>query len=254
VTLTVYRTADYAIAARQSVPTTAQAATAHLWQATLGLDAVVFTNHPATSSLLDAEQPNFWRGNAGVPHIGQWQDVVMVLYGGAETGGYVPQLDFTHAYFPLATFDEHLLRERWAFARRGSGYLALTAVNGIELVTSGRAAYRELRSPGVVNGWLCQMGRAADDGNFTAFVERVLAPAPTLNSTQIRYTSLRGEVLELAWGAPILVNGQPYRPDPTQHICSPYGSMVRGATHLDVQFQDNLMRLDFSSATPEGVV
>ena len=34
-----------------------------IWQATLGSEAVVFSNHPACMSEDEAFQPGFWRGN-----------------------------------------------------------------------------------------------------------------------------------------------------------------------------------------------
>jgi len=55
-------------------------------------------------------------------------------------------LGFTHAYFPAWAFDEYALRDGWAFARKGEGYLALTAAHGLEFITRGGNAYRELRS------------------------------------------------------------------------------------------------------------
>src|SRR3712207_9584136 len=41
-----------------------------------------------------------------------------------------------------------------------------TAAQGLTLTTQGDNAYRELRSSGQHNIWLCHMGRAARDGSF----------------------------------------------------------------------------------------
>ena len=81
-------------------------------------------------------------------------------------------------YFPAATFDEHAVRDGWAFARSGDGYLALTCSQPFSLVGEGPYAERELRTRAAGRGtehvWLVQMGRAALDGDFGTFQERVL--------------------------------------------------------------------------------
>ena len=143
----------------------------HIWQATLGPDAVVFVNHPVCLSQKRAYQPNFWCGNGVLPRVAQWKDLLIALYRLPDDDW----LGYTHAHFPIAALDEHVIREGWAFARKGDGYLALKASQGFTLVKSGNSAYRELRSMGQENVWLCQVGRAAQDGTFAEFQDKVLA-------------------------------------------------------------------------------
>ena len=50
--------------------------------------------------------------------------------------------------FPTFAFDEYEIEKGWAFARKGKGYLAITARQGIELIKRGPDGYRELRSYG----------------------------------------------------------------------------------------------------------
>ena len=85
------------------------------------------------------------------------------------------RMGFTHAYFPTYAFDEWTIKGDWAFARRGDGYLAIGAQHGLQLSTRGKNAYRELRSYGLRNVWLVQMGRRALDGSSYRFQEKVLA-------------------------------------------------------------------------------
>jgi len=109
----------------------------HIWQATLGPDAVVFVNHPVCLSQKRAYQPNYWRGNGVLPRVAQWKDLLIALYRLPDDDW----LGYTHAHFPIAALDEYALREGWAFARKGEGYLALKASQGFTLVKSGNSAY-----------------------------------------------------------------------------------------------------------------
>ena len=118
--------------------------TEHIWQATLGSEAVVFTNHPASIAETDANLPGFWSGNAVLPKVAQWKDALIAIYNLPENDW----LGFTHAYFPMHAFDEALIDGNWAFGRKGSGYVAITSGQGVELIKHGPDGYHELRSHG----------------------------------------------------------------------------------------------------------
>src|SRR4029079_8582078 len=96
----------------------------------------------------------------------------------------------------------------WAFARKGDGYLALTASCGLEFITRGDSAYRELRSHGLHNIWLCHMGRAALDGDFAAFQDKILTLDVRYDDLTVHCGTLRGETLAFGWEGPLLRNGQ----------------------------------------------
>ena len=106
-------------------------------------------------------------------------------------------------------------------ARKGNGYVALTATGGVALVTSGPMAQRELRAaPQAV--WLVQMGRAASDGTFTQFAERVLAQSLMLEQDTLQYSSLRGQVIHFSLNQPLAqaftLDGAPQKLDGFPHI------------------------------------
>ena len=172
-----YKTPDYMLCSAQDYRPGEPGAGEHIWQATLGSDAVVFGNHPASFSSAEEQRPGFWLGNRSLPRVAQWKDVLVAVY-------HLPDEDwmgFTHAYFPTYKFSEYEINTdkatdlTWAFARKDNGYLALTAPNGFELIQRAPDGYRELRSYGQNNIWVCQMGRAETDGNFERFKKRVLA-------------------------------------------------------------------------------
>src|SRR5690606_36399923 len=115
---------------------------------------------------------------------------------------------FTHAYFPTATFDEYLLRNNWAFARKGNGYLALINSQGLRMPDQGRYAKRELRAEGLSQSWLVQMGRAALDGDFVQFQEKVLALPINFQEGVVRCTTLRGDTLHFGWEGAFQINSE----------------------------------------------
>jgi len=241
-----YKTPDYMLYSAQDYRPGERGSQQHIWQATMGPDAVVFVTHPSCSSEENSHRPAFWHGNVVLPRVAQWKDVLIAIH-------QLPEDDwmgFTHAYFPAAVFDEYALREDangrvWAFARTESGYLALTASQGMEFITRGDSACRELRSHGQYNVWLCHMGRATLDGDFHTFQEKVLALDVSFEGPSVRCATLRGETLAFGWQGPLLRNGEEQPITGFKHYENPYCVAEYPAAQMDIRYGDQLMRLDF---------
>jgi hypothetical protein len=244
------RTGDYVLA---STPGDwAAGAPGTRWKVTLGPDAMIFGNHPALSSVQPAWACNYWRGNGAPVRVAQWRDVLAVAYGASD----ILALDFTHAYFPRALFDDVLLGEGWAMARKGNGYVALTATGGVELVKDGRTAQCEVRADAEAI-WLVQMGRASEDGTFAQFVDKVMGQSLTLTADHMAYMTLRGERVRLAAYGPLAeawyVDGQPQRLTDYPHFESTYGGAATlPADHIDIQYMEHIMRVDFGATEVSG--
>ncbi len=236
-----YRTPDYMLASAQDYKPGEKGYQQHIWQATFGPDAVVFVNHPPVISEEGAHRPNFWAGNYILPRVAQWKDVLFALYNLPEDDW----LGFTHAHFPVYMFDEYEVGANWAFARKGNGYLALCASSGLSLVKRGPAAYRELRSYGRETVWICQMGRAALDGDFTSFQEKVLGSNVDVQGLAVRYTSLRGETFAFGWNVPLVRDGVEEPLAGFKHYENPYCVTELSASEMDIHFGDYVMRLAF---------
>jgi hypothetical protein len=220
----------------------------HIWQATLGPDAVVFVTHPPCMSLEGSHRPNFWHGNVVLPRVAQWKGVLIDVRNLPEDDW----LGFTHAYFPVAAFDEHALRESglghtWAFARKGEGYIALTAAQRLVLVTRGDSAYRELRSYGQKNVWLCHMGRAALDGDFVTFQEQVLELEVTFEGLSVRCNSLRGQSLAFGWEGPLALDGKEQPITGFKHYENPFCVAELPAEEMVIRYGDTAMQLEFGT-------
>jgi hypothetical protein len=214
----------------------------HIWQASLGTSAVVFVTHPGNASEREALAPNFWVGNVVLPRAAQWKDVLVSFYNLPESDW----MGFTHAYFPVVEFDEYTLRDGWAFARKGDGFLALTASQGFELIKEGRTAFRELRSYGAQNVWLVHMGRAALDGSFTEFQEKILALKVSFDGLSVDCQTLRGDNLAFDWEGPLLLNGQEQPLKGNKHFENPYCTADLPAAQMEIQFNQYVLKLDFS--------
>jgi hypothetical protein len=239
-----HKTPDFMLCSAQDYYPGEKGCQEHIWQATLGPAATIFVTHPACTSEDNARQPNFWAGNSILPRVAQWKDVLIAVYNLPEDDW----MGFTHAYFPIYAFDEYLLRDGWAFARNGDGYLALTASQGFDLIQHGHYAFRELRSYGSDNIWICQMGRAALDGDFKTFQENVLALAVAFEDQSIRCISLRGEALSFGWTGSFLLNGKEQPLSGFEHYENIYTRSTYPCTQMDIQLGEDVMRLKFGNA------
>jgi hypothetical protein len=236
-----YKTPDTMLSSAQDYHPGEKGNQEHIWQATLGPDAVVFTSHPACMSESEAHHPGFWLGNAVLPRVAQWKDVLFAIYNFPEQDW----MSFTHAYFPIFAFDEHAFSGGWAFARKDKGYLALTSAKGFDLIKRGPDGFRELRSYGHKNIWICQIGREAKDGSFTDFQNRTLEMHLSFQNMTVQMTSLRGEELEFGWQGPLLVNRIEQPITGFKHIDNPYCVAELYAKYLDISDVDFLLRLNF---------
>jgi hypothetical protein len=242
-----YKTPDCMLCSAQDYHPGESGVQQHIWQATFGPDAVAFVTHPPCLSEEGSHRPNAWHGNVVLPRVAQWKDVLIAVHKLPDDDW----LGFTHAYFPAWAFDEHVLREDgnervWAFARKGEGYLALTAAQGLEFMTRGDNAYRELRSHGQHNVWLCLMGRAALDGDFAAFQDKVLALDVSFDDLSVRCSTLRGETLAFGWQGPLMRNGKEEPITGFKHYDNPYCVTDLPASQMEIRLGDQAMRLNFA--------
>jgi hypothetical protein len=235
-----FRTPDYMLSSLQSHRPGRPGARERVWQAVLGPEAAVFVTHPARAR--DSVAPGFWRGNRVLPRVAQWRDALIAVHNLPADGW----LGFTHAYFPIHAFDEHALQGGWAFARQGEGYLGLTASQGLALVREGHSALRELRSYGSQNIWLCQMGRAALDGDFQSFQERVLRCQVAFAGLSVDWETLRGERLRFGWEGPFLRDGQEQPLSGFRHYENPYCVVDLPAKEMEVRTQSYALRLSLT--------
>lgn len=241
VSTVTYRTPDYMLSSVQDWKAGQPGKAEHVWQATLGPDALVFSNRPAVSSEEAANRPGYWLGNETLPRVAQWKDALVAVYG--ETPP--ESLGFTHAYFPIYKFDEWEMKDGWAYARKGKGYLAITAARGLELVKHGPGGYCELRSYDAPNIWICQMGRESQDGSFSDFQRKVKKIHLAWSGNAVHFKTLRGEKVQFGWEGPLVVDEAAQKLAFEKMIDNPYCTAEPGASILEIQYEGTIMRLNF---------
>jgi hypothetical protein len=237
-----YRTPDSMLCSAQDHNPGQPGSQQHIWQATLSHDAVVFVTHPPCISEEGSHRPGYWHGNVVLPRVAQWYDTLIDIRNLPDTDW----MGFTHAFFPIFAFDRYDIHSGWAFAQVGDGYLAITAAAGIELVTNGDSAYREIRSHGAQNIWLCHMGRAARDGDFEAFQERVLSLSTEFGNLSVRCGNLRGQELRFGWHGPLLVNGVEQPLSGFKHYDSPICTCELGDEVIEIVGWQEVLQLNFA--------
>jgi hypothetical protein len=239
--MSLFKTADFALASLQDYRSGQRDDWTHVWQATLGPEALVFTSHPAALQRSTYRPMGFWTGSESLPRIAQWRDTLICLYN-LPAGAWLP---FTHAYFPAPAFDEHRVEGDWVFARKDNGYLALFSAPGFRLIEHGEEAGRELRSYGQQIVWLCQMGRQSVDGSFDAFIRQVLAHPPHVEGLRVCWYSARREQILFDWTGPLLVDGQEHPLGCFLHFDTPFARADFPAKTLQIHLGDDAIHLDF---------
>jgi hypothetical protein len=234
-----YRTPDYMLSSAQDYQPGEQGRDEHIWQATLGPDAVVYVNHPPCVSESDAHKPNFWAGNGVLPRVAQWKDVLIASYALPEDD----RLGFCHAYYPTYEFDEHVFEGRWAFARKGAAYIALACSQELHLSTRGPGAFRELRAYGPNQAWLCMMGREAVHGSFEAFRNQVNPLAVEWQQVGVQCETLGGQTVSFAGESPLRVDGKEQPLSGYRHYDGPHCVAEWPSTEMDIHYGDYALRL-----------
>ena len=240
--LAAFKTPDSLLASLQDYHPGARGGRVNPWQATLGSEALVFTNHPDALNQSEARQAGTWCGSGVLPRVAQWKDALICLYNLPE---HTP-LNFTHAYFPTFAFDEYRHEQDWFFARKANAYLAIYASSAARLLEHGDSAYCELRAAGPQTAWLVQLGRQAVDGDFKGFCARVLGCPLSVSGLSVAWQTLRGERLSFDWSGPLLKDGKELPLSGGKRFEGPFVDAAFPAETMDIGYGEQLMRLTFS--------
>jgi hypothetical protein len=250
VNLYTYRTPDYMLSTAQDYRAGYGGDQQHIWQATLGPDAVCFTTHPARR---DGPSPNYWTGSGTLPRAAQVENVALVVYKLDALGPalYLPEaLDFTHAWLPRDRFDEIVERDGWIFARKGQGYLALRSRHPYHWQSEpGEDQEREVIAPGLENIWICELGRAAQDGPFGSFIEKIAASGPAFEGLSVRYQSPSQGLLEFGWEGPLRKQGEVVSLSDYPRYENAYMRVEFPAEYVEARCGSDWLRLEWNSQT-----
>lgn len=249
VNIYTYRTPEYMLSTAQDYRRGYGGDQQHIWQATLGPEAVCFTSHPARR---EGPSPNYWVGYGTLPRTAQIKNVVLEVYNVTRWPNlYVPnELFFTHAWFPREAFDEVIERSGWLFARRGDGYLALWSQHAYEWQQApGEDQNREIIVEGRENVYICELGYNAMDASFATFVERIANAPVSVEDRRVVYESPSQGRLEFGWYGPLLQEGRPVPLVDYPRYENPYALVDFPAEHATFRLGEHSLDLDWKTAT-----
>lgn len=274
-----HRTADYLLSTAQDYRKGSLNGQIHAWQATLGVDAIVFTQHPAvppvqSTNWRDDPDPGYWTGEASIPRSAQIENVGLHLYAPRYPGVNAPPLDafryqpYTHAYVPQDHFDEVAQEGPWTFVRRGDAYLALYSwrptewvANQPELIAAnGMIQPFDLRaSGGPDNVWIVECGRAVEWERFAAFRAAIAAAPvsvtvlPVVNTLpggfDVVYDSPSRGRITFGWDAPLTVNGAEVPISDYPRRENRYATTAYGDPRTAIEVEGYRVELDFEAGT-----
>ena len=223
VNIYTYKTPDYMLSCAQDYRKGKTGFQQHIWQATLGDGAAVFSTQPGAQDV-GTSRPDYWHGNARLPRAAAYRNVLIALY------RFEPEISrkwmwYTHAFFPQQNFDEFVEKNGWYIGRKGNGYVALTSLMPTEwappredvgelMKPDGAAGENwkvekhEIIAQGAKNAWICEMGNAESNGTFEQFVETVSSRRPAGDPLRMTYDSPSVGSIEFGWSLPFLVDGQ----------------------------------------------
>ncbi|MAU12103.1 MAG: hypothetical protein CL607_19935 [Anaerolineaceae bacterium] len=230
-----YRTPNYMLSAAQDYRHGNPGYQQHPWQATLGIDAVVFTNHPGSDD--EIARPNFWAGNCILPRVAQHKNVLVSIH-------HVPENDpfpYSHAYFPRDAFDEVVERGNWVFGRLGEAYIAMYSQHK---VTWHEDRYNdahpiiEARAESPDNVWIVEMGDAAQWGNFENFVAIVEDAWIQVDPLAVSYESPSVGEVSFSWRGKFFVGEDTVELHNYPRFDNPYCKADFDAREYVIQYQD----------------
>ncbi|MGD8625672.1 MAG: hypothetical protein PVJ34_14125 [Anaerolineae bacterium] len=242
-----YRTPDYLLSSAQDYRPGYGGDQQHIWQATLGPDAVCFTTHPARR---EGPSPNYWTGSGSLPRVAQVENVVIAIYNvDTRPGLYVThRLRFTHAWLPRDRFDEVIEQGGWIMARRGDSYLALRSQQPYHWQSEpGEDQGREVIAPGKQNVWICELGRRAVDGPFDDFVRRIAGAELLYRRLGVRYHSPSQGKLEFGWRGPLRQDGEQVSPGDYPRYDNPYTRADFPADQMTIRHGGHHLALDWQT-------
>lgn len=243
--LYTYRTPDYMLSSAQDYRKGYGGDQQHIWQATLGPDAVCFTTHPPR---LQGPPPNDWTGSGSLPRVAQIKNVLFAIYRIRKTPALlVPNhIFYTHAWLPRDRFEEVIEREGWIFARLGEGYLALLSEHPYEWrELPGEDKGREVIVHAYNNIWICELGRQAVDGSFANFIQRILQAEVLYSGSNVSYHSPTQGHLQFGWKAPLRQDGRIISLIDYPRYASPYAQADFPAERLNIQLGEHSLSLDW---------
>ena len=130
----------------------------------------IWINHPGEAVYFGEGRPGYFAGNGTLPNVLQYRNRAVIIYDLLDQ-----EVGYTHAYCPLAQFDEWVQCGEWLFMRKQDICVCLYAQNGIAITKEGPLKYFEVISKGQHNVWRVAVEKMENSGEFRHTAEAVMA-------------------------------------------------------------------------------
>jgi hypothetical protein len=234
-----YRTGAYLLSCAQDYRPGKPGYQQHPWQATLGIDAMVFTNHPGSDNIIS--RPNYWAGNGILPRAAQHHNVLVCLHHLPENDAY----PFSHAYFPRAAFDEVVEQDGWICARKENGFIGMYVSQPYLWLANDKDQVVEVRSGGADTIWLVEMGEQGQWPDFASFVQAVTSAPLSCSGLQVEYMSPSQGLISFDWEGELMVKGEPVALHSYPRFDNPYCRNEFLARTIEICRGEEKVVLDF---------
>lgn len=244
-----YRTPDYQLSGVQDHQKGMSGMQELIWQASLDMYAIVFTNSGPT--LRGEDYMGGWKPratlykNVGVIQYDRWLQLPLIETLMLALG---PEY-YTLAYFPKWAFDEVVTNGNWTFGRKGTGYVGLYSF----IMPYWSENNIELHAVGKHNFYIVEMGSETESGSFEAFMNGLtgaqIDATMKCRGFDIKYESpSQGEVV-VSWDGPMTVAGQTVDIGPYKRFEDKYCTQEFGTQKTVIDFGNKSLELDFENAT-----
>ncbi|MFW5981116.1 MAG: hypothetical protein ACOCRU_00910 [bacterium] len=245
INLYTYRTSYYMLSAAQDYRPGKQGYQQHIWQATLGGKAIVFTNHPGVFEWRG--RPNYWIGNGIMPKVTAYRDFLIAQYNGSF---------YTHGFFPVEYFDSVEENKHWVFGQKGDAYIGLYSYHPTFWKTENIPSEdkipgkHDLVALGRNNFWICQLGSKSRFGNFKNFIKelsnaRVERKPNVLYEAPIKYNSPTDGEVSVGWMEPLIVDGKEIKIEEYPRMKNKYCSVFFDTTQYPIKYKGKKTVLNF---------
>lgn len=247
-----YRTKDFSIYTAQNYFPGNYSDQVHVAGMNIDSSFCIFHSHPALPREAKSHSPAYWVGYGRLPHVVQDSAVSMAIYNLPEGKNIIElsMLGYTHAFFPKEKFDTVVIKNNYAFAKKGNTYCALVGRNNFyfeanttdDLIQQGRKAF-----------WIVEAGSCKDEGSFENFTNRILRNKITFDTEALKliYYS-KSKKLELNYAGDFVLNGSKVNTC-YNRFDSPYVKakfkpssikFTKNGYFLDLDFERNLRRFN----------
>ncbi len=198
-------------------------------------------------SKTEYDTPDKWTGGSPYEQVFQHEDAVVALYD-IPAGSRFPHVS---GFFSKALSIREEDDSGWIFARGGDALIAYFPMAPYVWRQEADGSLR-LHSPHLKNGAVVQVAPAVDFASFEAFKAAVRA-LPLEVSTEpvprVRFTTLRGAVLEAAYGQTPQIDGAAVDYERWPLFDGPFLSAEKGSRMLEMRYGPLRRLLDFNTLT-----